>query len=108
MGTRVNQLKNGKFQFFHSFNDSKSSKFTREEALLYIRNTLSPYDFIKAYFCFPYGWTNEDYNIHPWNEEGNKKYRELLITLDDEEFWNKYLDIIKGLEDKVKEKSNVN
>lgn len=98
MGIRVDQLKNGKFRFYHSITDTVSESLTRSQALLYLRNTLSPYDFIKEHYCFPANWTNKQYKRYPWDEKANKKYMDFLKKAEsDEEIWDRYLEIIKEL-----------
>ena len=91
MGTRVDKLKDGKFRFFHSCTDTESNGLTRIEALLYIRNTCTPYDFIREYYAFPCRWTDD---------EGEDKYRLWLKSVKtDQEVWDKYLAVIKELEE---------
>jgi hypothetical protein len=98
MGLRVDKIKD-RFVFHNSFDNSKTSKLTRSEALLWIRNRFSPYDFIKEYYCFPANWTTKEYDRFPFDDDGNEKYISLLKeSMTEDQVFNRYLEIIKELE----------
>jgi len=103
MGLAVNKTKEGKYILHYSINGYKSPKLSREEALLCLRNRLSPLDFIEEYISFPSGWTNSDYEMHPFDEKGNRKYLDWLKKVKtEEEIFEKYLKIIEELKEKIK------